>query len=112
MSYSDVDEDSRSAQGAFIARRDVEEQNRKNRALYNAREHSEADHFKSLVDAAFYRRRTFLNYRETFITVKIEAPKSMDQYSTEYRDVISFAQNKNYIMKKGRASIIFELCHK
>jgi hypothetical protein len=65
-----------------------------------------------MVDNAFFRRRTFLNYRETFMTVKIEAPKSVDKISQEYRDVISFAEKNNYIIKTGRASIIFELCHK
>lgn len=112
MSYYDIDEDLRSPQGAFIARRDVEQQNRKNKEKFTPSEIEQGLKFKDMVDNAFFRRRTFLNYRETFMTVKIEAPKSVDKVSQEYRDVMSFAKNNNYVIKNGRASVIFELCHK
>jgi hypothetical protein len=112
VSYYDVDEDLRSPQGAFIARRDVEQQNRKNKEKFTPNEIDQGIKFKDMVDNAFFRRRTFLNYRETFMTVKIEAPQSVDKFSQEYRDVMAFAKNNNYIIKNGRASIIFELCHK
>lgn len=109
MSYYDVDEDSRSALPAFIARQDCERINRENRDKYSLSEQVAAEEFKQLVDEAFFRRRTFLNFREKFIAVKIEAPKLQDKISAEYRAVMAFADANNIRIKNGNASIIFQI---
>ena len=108
MAYQDIDDDLRSPQGAFIARMDADKKNRENRSLYTDQEILEGLKFKDMVDSAFFRRRTFLNYRETFMTVKVEAPKKEDKISQEYRDVMSYAKARGFTVKQGRASIIFE----
>ena len=112
MAYNDVDDDLRSPQGAFIARMDADQKNRENRALFSTEQILEGAKFKDMVDAAFFRRRTFLNFREKFMTVKVEAPKTEDRISQEYRDVMSFAKAQGITVRQGRASIIFEINRK
>ena len=108
MSYYDVDEDSRSALPAFIARKDCERINRENEILWSPKQKESAKQFKALVDEAFFRRRTFLNFREKFIAVKVEAPQKMDMISSEYRAVLAYAAANNIKVKAGKSSIIFE----
>jgi hypothetical protein len=108
MSYYDVDEDKRSAMPGFLARQDCERLNRENEILWSPAQKAAAKQFKMLVDEAFFRRRTFLNYREKFIAVKVEAPKKIDMISPEYRTVLSYAASNGITVKAGKASIIFE----
>ena len=108
MSYYDVDEDKRSAMPGFLARQDCERVNRENRDKYSLSEQKAAEEFKQLVDNAFFRRRTFLNFRPNFITVKVEAPKLEDKISSEYRAVMAFADANKIRVKNGKASIIFQ----
>ena len=108
MSYHDVDEDKRSAMPGFLARQDCERLNRENEILWSPAQKAAAKQFKDLVDNAFFRRRTFLNYRANFIAIKVEAPKKIDMISPEYRAVLSYAAAKGITVKTGKASIIFE----
>lgn len=112
MSYYDIDEDRRSALPAFIARQDCERINRENRDKYTLSEQKAATEFKQLVDNAFFRRRTFLNFRPNFIAIKVEAPKLEDKISSEYRAVMAFADANNIRVKNGKASIIFQFVNK
>jgi hypothetical protein len=112
MSYYDVDEDSRSALPAHIARQDCERINRENRDTYSLAQQKAADEFKQLVDNAFFRRRTFLNFREKFIAVKVEAPKLEDKISSDYRAVMSFVDANDIRVKNGKASVIFHIKRK
>jgi hypothetical protein len=108
MSYYDVDEDSRSAMPGFLARKDCERINRENEILYSKSQKAAANEFKELVDQAFFRRRTFLNFRTNFIAIKVEAPQKLDMISSEYRAVLAYAEANKIKAKTGKASIIFE----
>lgn len=108
MSYFDVEDDKRSALPAYIARKDCERINRENEILWSPKQKESAKQFKALVDEAFFRRRTFLNFREKFIAVKVEAPSKIDMISQEYRNVLNYAKTHGINVKTGKASIIFE----
>ena len=108
MSYADVDEDKRSAMGYF-ARIDAERYSRECRNLYSGVQITEAEEFKDVVADVFYRRRVFLNYREKFVTVKVEAPKKVDKIGSVYQNLMSLADKRGYTVKQGKASIIFEI---
>lgn len=112
MAYYDVDDESRSRMPAYIARQDCERLNRENRGLYTPAQIHVAENFKSIVDDVFFRRRTFLNFREKFIAIKVEAPKKEDMVTRDYINLMAAAAANNITVKPGRASIIFQLKRK
>jgi hypothetical protein len=98
-----------SATSKFYARKDCEDHNLEYRQLYTDQQISNALAFHEKVASAFFRRRVFLNYRQNFITVKVEKPMSIDKFSEEYFNVLDYAIQRNYKIKQGYNSIIFEI---
>lgn len=111
MAYYDVDEEKRTRLPAWLAREDCERRNSQNFNLFTKEEISFGEQIRQRASNIFLRSRVFLNYRETFIAVKVEAPKIADKLNPEYSQLLKFAKDNKIRVKKGRASLIFEIKH-
>ena len=83
MSYHDVDEESRTRTTAYFARQDCERYNSEHKHLYTKDQILSGEMLKRAAEIAYFRSRVFLNYREKFMTVKVEAPQIADKISDE-----------------------------
>jgi hypothetical protein len=67
---------------------------------------------KRAAEIAYFRSRVFLNYREKFMTVKVEAPQIADKISDEVEQLLVHAGKTGAVVKHGKASVIFEFAHR
>ena len=112
MSYFNVDEDSRTSTTAWYARQDCEQYNRDHKHLYTKDQILSGELLKKAAETAYFRSRVFLNFREKFMTVKVEAPQLADKISNEVEQLLIHAGKTGIYVKHGKASIIFEFAHR
>jgi hypothetical protein len=109
MAYTDVEEEQRSKLPKWLCAEDAEKRSKQNVELYSQEQVYKAETFKTMVVRAFFRSRVYLNFREKFIAIKVEAPNVRDKISKEAREVEKFADENNIQIIKKRASLIFRL---
>lgn len=73
---------------AFAAVRDAERYSDECRMLYSGRQRAAAETFKDVVSAAYSGKKIYINYRKTFIVVKVEAPTLRDRRVRRELDAI------------------------
>jgi hypothetical protein len=112
MSYYDVDEESRTRTTAYFARQDCERYNSEHKHLYTKDQILSGEMLKRAAEIAYFRSRVFLNYREKFMTVKVEAPQIADKISDEVEQLLVHAGKTGSVVKHGKASVIFEFAHR
>ena len=112
MSYYDVDEESRTRTTAYFARQDCERYNSEHKYLYTKDQILSGEMLKRAAEIAYFRSRVFLNYREKFMTVKVEAPQIADKISDEVEQLLVHAGKTGAVVKHGKASVIFEFAHR
>jgi len=88
---------------------DAEKRNKQNIESYSQEQVYKAETFRDMVVRAYFRSRIYLNFRERFIAIKVEAPNIRDKISKEAREVIEFADENDIKIIKRRASLIFRL---
>lgn len=111
MAYNDVEE--RSALPAFICKRDAERRNANNFDAYSPEQVQQAQQLFSDVSEAYFRSRVFLNYRERFIAVKVEAPNLADKVSLAVRD-LDLAVEEQGVKKvaTSKRAIVYRIARK
>lgn len=108
MAYKDVEE--RSALPAFICRMDAKRRNSNNIDTYTPEQIKQAQRLYADVSNAYFRSRVFLNYRERFIAVKVEAPNYADKVSLEVRNLDKACEEAGYKKKAtGKGSIVYRI---
>ena len=112
MSYFNVDEESRTSTTAWYARQDCEQYNREHKHLYSTNQILSGELLKKAAQIAYFRSRVFLNFREKFMTVKVEAPQIADKISDEVEQLLIHAGKTGIRVKHGKASVIFEFSHR
>ena len=83
MSYEDVEE--RSALHPLVCKLDAKRRDAKNISRYTLEQIEQARKLEEDVREAYFRSRVFVNYRERFIAVKVEAPQYADKVSLAVR---------------------------
>ncbi len=109
MAYTDVEEEQRSKLPKWLCAEDAEKRSKQNIDLYSQEQVYKAETFRTMVERAYFRSRVYLNFRERFIAVKVEAPNIRDKISAEAREVAEFADKNDIIILSKRASLIFRL---
>ena len=109
MAYTDVEDEQRSKLPKWLCAEDAEKRNKQNIESYSQEQVYKAETFRDMVVRAYFRSRIYLNFRERFIAVKVEAPNIRDKISKEAREVIEFADENDIKIIKRRASLIFRL---
>ena len=109
MSYTDVEEEQRSKLPKWICSEDAEKRSKQNIESYSQEQVYKAETFKTMVAQAYVRSRVYLNFRERFIAVKVEAPCLKDRITKAVIEVIEFAEENNIKIIRKRASLIFRL---
>ena len=112
MSYLNVDEESRTSTTAWYARQDCERYNREHKQLYTKDQILSGELLKKAAEIAYFRSRVFLNFREKFMTVKVEAPQIADKISDEVEQLLVHAGRTGVRVKHGKSSVIFEFSHR
>ena len=85
MSYQDVEE--RSKLHPFVCKEDAKRRDAKNIGRYTLEQIKQARQLEEDVRSAYFRSRVFVNYRERFIAVKVEAPQFADKVSLAVREL-------------------------
>mgnify|MGYP001263830451 FL=1 len=109
MAYTDVEDEQRSKLPKWLCAEDAEKRNKQNIESYSQEQVYKAETFRDMVVRAYFRSRIYLNFRERFIAIKVEAPNIRDKISKEAREVIEFADENDIKIIKRRASLIFRL---
>ena len=112
MSYFNVDEESRTSTTAWYARQDCERYNREHKQLYTKDQILSGELLKKAAEIAYFRSRVFLNFREKFMKVKVEAPQIDDKISDEVEQLLVHAGRTGVRVKHGKSSVIFEFSHR
>ena len=81
-----TDEDRVSSQNPKFAAMDRQRRNKENAKLYSPNDISNATAFAAVVDFAYYRVNTYLNFNENNITVKVNRPKQVDKLDPRVKD--------------------------
>ena len=102
LSYSNVDERDRTALSPWFAAKDAQEYTKKWKPTYPISKHSETDALKKAAQDVFIRSRIYENYREKFITVKVESVDFRDIVSPEYKKFLTKMTKEGYEVKTGR----------
>ena len=109
MAYTDVEDEQRSKLPKWLCAEDAEKRNKQNIESYSQEQVYKAETFRDMVVRAYFRSRIYLNFRERFIAIKVEAPNIRDKISKEAREVIEFTDENDIKIIKRRASLIFRL---
>ena len=97
---------------AWYARQDCERYNREHKQLYTKDQILSGELLKKAAEIAYFRSRVFLNFREKFMTVKVEAPQIADKISDEVEQLLVHAGRTGVRVKHGKSSVIFEFSHR
>ena len=83
MAYTDVEDEQRSKLPKWLCAEDAEKRNKQNIESYSQEQVYKAETFRDMVVRAYFRSRIYLNFRERFIAIKVEAPNIRDKISKE-----------------------------
>ena len=82
---------------AWFARRDADRTNQERAATYNWVQRSDAQRAVDLLDLAYAYSEIFINYRQKFISIKIEQPR--------VRNGVTRAEVESILAEKGVSKI-------
>jgi hypothetical protein len=98
------------ARSAFFAIKDADQYNQNCMSMYTATQRSKAQTVLDLLDNAYSSKALYINYRKTFIAVKVENPTVRDRKLAREIDDI-FEQN-GYVKVKSAQGFIIRLIRK
>lgn len=67
---------------AYVCLEDIKRRDAENESLYSLAQLSAGEALLAHIEDVYIQSRVFLNYRQKFIAVKVNAPKFMDKVST------------------------------
>jgi hypothetical protein len=92
---------------AFAATRDAERQNNENASCYSSAERAAANTARDLLDLAYAYKGLHINYRKTFIAVKVDGPIARDKQTV--RAVKETFAEKGYEVLVSKQGIIVRI---
>lgn len=96
---------------AWICCDDAAADSRDNIALWDNDTKALAQHLREMLVSAYIRSRTFLNYRQKFILVKVERVQAADkcQSRKEIAAIEQFCEKHDIRIKESRGHRLFEV---
>ena len=107
MSYNDDDQKSRLP--AWVCAEDARRRDTENITLFTPEEIEQGKLLFNKVQNAFIRSRTYMNYREGFIAVKVDKPKMADKLSPEFSQLEQYVTRMGYEVRKTKIALIYHI---
>lgn len=105
-----VEEEARSALPAFVAFNDVSNNNKRMKETYSNELIQFGEELKELAQDVCFRNRVYLNFRQKFMTVKIEAVNKLTKLDREFDELMDLVSVYDLRVKNGRgSSLIIEI---
>ena len=110
--YNVEDDDSKTAQPAWVAFEDEKEKSKENKPLYNDKEISEGEALLSKVQGIFPMCKAHLNIRQKFLAVKVGPITVRERITPQYKEMTNNI-DKEYdeVVRRGK-SLIFRIKRK
>lgn len=102
--------DTNPARFAWFAVKDEARRSRENAATYTSQQRGAAETVRDLLDLAYAYKGIYINYRKTFIVVKMDSPLVRDRRQAKEIDAI-FTE-KGYVKVKSDQGIMIRLPRK
>ena len=101
-----------SSQTAWIAVLDVQDRNARNKSLFTELEIAEGERILAVVQAAYLRSKVYLNYRKTFIAVKVDKPTKPDRLGTAVEVLDRYADQHSIDLVRTTHNFVYRLAIK
>jgi hypothetical protein len=106
-----IDEDDRSRQAAHVCVMDRKARDVRNIPLWSKAKQMEGQRLKTTLQGIFIRSRTYLNYNEQFITVKVDKPSLKDKLEQDaaWQQMERHCARNNIEIDATPANILFHI---
>lgn len=87
---------------AYVCLQDIKKRNKDNEGAYTLEQHAAADAMFKVIEEAYGRSRVFMNYRQRFIAVKVNAPQFADKVSLRAARLDAWADTNGIVKEHTR----------
>ena len=84
-------------------------QNERNRATYSNKQRNAADKLENYLQHAYY-GKTYINYRDKFIAIKVERARTKDKFHKLLVEAV--VKDNGYEVRRSEQGIIFRIPRK
>lgn len=106
MYYED---ETKSRLPAYVCIADAKKRNAANVVLFTDAQIAEGEKLFDQVQSAYFRSRVYRNYREKFIAVKVDAPKTADKISADVAKLNAFCVANNIDIVATKANVVYRI---
>ena len=87
---------------AYVVLKDIKKRNAENEGAYTLEQHAAADAMFLAIEEVYGRSRVFMNYRQRFIAVKVNAPQFGDKVSLRAAKLDAWADANGIVKEHTR----------
>jgi hypothetical protein len=93
----------------WLAVEDAKKRNLANMGLFTQAEHAAADSFLVKAIKAWFRSRVYINYRETFIAIKVAKPTAQDRVGSDVAELEKYCEKHGISARKTGTGLVYHM---